>query len=108
MTINEFLEWYYDLPLLTYGELNDADVLSAFYEILTWKHDKVFISEDIPDDLFTTTEYWLYLGLLGDCIEYGTSPRSAWLTEFGEGVLHILSTTPDLADKIEEGIPIDY
>lgn len=102
MTISEFKDWYYDLPLLTYGELSDSDVLSAFYEILTWKHNGVYISEDIPDDLFTTTEYWLYLGLLRDCIDYGTSPRTAWLTDFGKDVLHILSTTPALADIIKE------
>ena len=91
MNIDEFNEWYdLELVLLTYGELSDEDVLTAFKDILTWKKEGVFISDVIPDNKYTTTEYWLYLSLLDKCIDYGTSPRGAWLTEFGEGVLDLL------------------
>lgn len=91
MTIEEFNEWYdLELVLLTYGELSDEDILTAFKDILSWKKEGIFISDDIPDNKYTITEYWLYLSLLYKCIDYGTSPRGAWLTEFGEGVLDLL------------------
>lgn len=99
MTEEHFNNWYQELPLLTYGEITDEQVLSAFEEILTWKEQQKFISGpgsgpefDIPESEhnYTVTEYWLYLGLLGDCIEYGSSPRGAWLTDFGVSVLEYL------------------
>lgn len=94
----QFTNWYQELPILAYGELSDEDVISAFTQILTWKRNGVFISDTedktypIPESEhnFTTTEYWLYLGLLTDCIEYGSSPRGAWLTDFGDEVLDFL------------------
>ena len=92
MTTTQFAEWYYQLPILAYGELDDEEVLKAFKTVLRWKADGIFISEDIPDNLYTVHEYWLYLGLLKDCIEYGTSPRGAWLTDLGESVLQFLET----------------
>ena len=96
MNTIEFKTWYDELPILAYGELEDAEVLFAFEKILTWKSDKLFIStsDDMPDKLFTTVEYWLFLGLLTDCIDYGSSPRGAWLTDLGERVLTILTNVP--------------
>lgn len=92
MTYERFKSWYEDLPLLTYGELNDKEVLSSFHLILTWKSKGVFISDNIPDNAFTVTEYWLFLSLLNDCIDYGSSPRGAWLTDFGKELLEFLQT----------------
>ena len=97
MTEEQFEHWYYRLNLLTYGELDDLEVLQAFMIILQWKADSVFISEDIPDDIFTPTEYWLFLSLLIDCIDYGTSPRGAWLTDFGIELLDFLKSGKHLA-----------
>ena len=84
-------EWYQNLPILPYGEITDKNIQDAFKQILTWKKERVFISTSIPDNKFTVVEYWLYLGLLQDCIEYGSSPRMGWLTEFGEEVLRTLT-----------------
>ena len=101
MTTEEFKLWYEELPLLTYGEISDEEVLSAFHQILTWKSEGRFISGpgcnpdyDIPESEhnFTVTEYWLYLGLLSRCIEYGSSPRGAWLTDFGKEFLEFLDS----------------
>ena len=92
MTYERFKSWYEDLPLLTYGELTDEYVLDSFQLILLWKSQGVFISEDIPDNTFTVTEYWLFLSVLNDCIEYGSSPRGAWLTDFGKELLKFLQT----------------
>ena len=90
MTLEEFSNWYEELPILVYGELAEEDLLDSFAIILAWKRDGIFISENIPENLFTVTEYWLMLGLLTDCIDYGTSPRGAWLTPFGEELLVFL------------------
>ena len=99
MTPKQFKLWYEELPILAYGEIDDEQVLSAFKEILNWKNDGIFISEagtkqcSIPksDHNYTTTEYWLYLGLLSDCIEYGSSPRGAWLTDKGRDILEFMN-----------------
>lgn len=90
MTYEQFESWYDDLPLLIYGELSDEDVLDSFQIILLWKSKGVFISDNIPDNAFTVTEYWLFLSLLNECIEYGSSPRGAWLTDFGKELLQFL------------------
>lgn len=90
MTEEQFTDWYYSLHLLTYGELDDIEVLTAFTIILQWKADSIFISDNIPCNIFTVTEYWLFLSLLDKCIEYGTSPRGAWLTDFGKELLDFL------------------
>ena len=104
MTEEQFNNWYGELPLLTYGEITDEQVCSAFEQILTWKSEGIFISGpgsgaeyDIPESEhnFTVTEYWLYLGLLSECIDYGSSPRGAWLTDFGKDVLEYLRTFND-------------
>ena len=104
MTEEQFNNWYGELPLLTYGEITDEQVYSAFEQILTWKSEGRFISGpgsnpeyDIPESEhnFTITEYWLYLGLLSECIDYGSSPRGAWLTDFGKDVLEYLRTFND-------------
>lgn len=97
MTTEQFTNWYEELPILAYGEITDEQIHSAFKQILTWKQDGIFISDGgaypIPESEhnFTVTEYWLYLGLLSRCIEYGSSPRGAWLTDFGIEVLEYLS-----------------
>jgi len=110
LTINQFREWYDELPILAYGELSNEDVLSAFKQILIWKSEGRFISgpganpeHDIPKSAhnFTVTEYWLYLGLLTDCIEYGSSPRGAWLTDFGKQLLEFLNSGKHL-EYLEE------
>lgn len=99
MTLEQFTHWYDELPILTYGEITDEQVQSAFKQILTWKQEGIFISGDADSSIpesehkFTLTEYWLYLGLLSDCIEYGSSPRGAWLTPFGNEVLEFLTYT---------------
>lgn len=91
LTTEQFEEWYNSLPILHYGELCDDELLDNFKQILTWKNEHVFISDNVPDDKFTTMEYWLMLGLLSDCIDYGTSPRGAWLTDFGIKLLAFLN-----------------
>lgn len=94
MNLEQFTNWYNELPLLTYGELTDEDILEYFTLILQWKRDGIFISDKFPEHdtiEFTVTEYWLLLGLLStDCIEYGSSPRGAWLTDFGTELLEFL------------------
>lgn len=92
LTMEQFRDWYLELPIFTYGELTEQELLDNFQQILTWKNDRVFISDEIPDSKFTVLEYWLMLGLLEDCIEYGTSPRGAWLTDFGEELLEFLNS----------------
>lgn len=87
MTEEEFQNWFDSLPILTYGEITERSVQKAFLDILIWKQQGIFISDKIPDNTYTVTEYWLYLGLLNDCIEYGSSPRGAWLTDFGLSIL---------------------
>jgi len=110
MTTEEFKDWYNDLPLLIYGEISDKQVCSAFKQILTWKSEGRFISgqgsgkeNDIPDSEhnFTTTEYWLYLGLLSECIDYGSSPRGAWLTNKGKEILDFLNNNKNIEEIIE-------
>lgn len=96
MTEEEFSNWFDNLPLLLYGELSEEDVQTAFKDILTWKDQSIFISTDIPNSKYTVTEYWLYLGLLNDCINYGSSPRGAWLTDFGKSILTYLQTKEQL------------
>lgn len=88
--IEKFRDWYVELPILTYGEITDEYILDSFETILQWKKDGVFISDKIPEDKFNITEYWLLLGLLYNLIEYGPSPRGAWLNEKGEKFLKIL------------------
>ena len=83
----EFMNWFNELTLLTYGEITDIDVLEDIYHILLWKEQRITISENIPDKRITVKEYWLYLSMLYDCIEYGSSPRTAWLTPLGETIL---------------------
>ena len=98
MTPEQFRIWYEELGILTYGEIGDDQVLSAFKEILTWKSEGRFISGigtdeySIPESEhnYTTTEYWLYLSFLRGCIEYGSSPRGGWLTDLGKRVLTFL------------------
>ena len=95
MTKEQFDTWYDTLSLLTYGEITDEEVQKDIKQILQWRRNLVFISDEIPGDLFTVREYWLYLSILYDCIEYGTSPRGAWLTEEGEQVLDYLLKEQD-------------
>jgi hypothetical protein len=93
LTTDEFSAWYNKLPILAYGELDDKELLDYFTLILKWKSERIFIStdKDIPNQLFSTLEYWLLLGLLADCIDYGSSPRGAWLTDFGTSLLEFLT-----------------
>lgn len=90
MTEDEFDKWYNHLSILPYGELSDEEFKEYVITILTWKEQRIFISDDIPENKFTVLEYWLLLGLLEDCIDYGSSPRGAWLTDFGKEVLEYL------------------
>lgn len=101
MNTEQFREWYQQLPLLTYGEITDEYICDSFRTILQWKKDQIFISDDIPEDKFTSNEYWLLLGMLYDCIDYGTSPRGAWLTDLGERVLDFLNSDK-LIEFLEE------
>jgi hypothetical protein len=91
MTEEEFERWYNDLRVLTYGEISEEELLDYFQCILTWKREGIFISDVIPEDKFTVLEYWLLLSLLYDCIDYGSSPRGAWLTDFGNSLLDFLN-----------------
>jgi len=91
MTHDQFQDWYNKLPILTYGELEDLELLAHFKTILSWKADDKYISDEIPNNKFTVLEYWLLLGLLHECIDYGTSPRGAWLNAFGKDVLQFLT-----------------
>lgn len=95
MTTDDFhTHWYSDINILTYGEITDKEVCDNFQTILQWKNDGIYISEskDMPEFLFTTQEYWLYLSIMYQLgyIEYGTSPRTAWLTDLGKEVLAVL------------------
>ena len=92
MTSDEFSDWYDRLFILTYGEIDNEYIFDSFRTILQWKKDSVFISDQIPDNKFTVNEYWLLLSFLYECIEYGMSPRGAWLTDLGENVLAYLNT----------------
>lgn len=91
MTEESFNNWYNELPILAYGELDDTELQSYMLDILTWKQQRLFISDNIPTctdgTQLTMLEYWLILGLLHNCIEYGSSPRGAWLTDFGKALL---------------------
>ena len=102
MNVTEFSNWYEELPILAYGELSDEEVLDAFTIILEWKQKGIFISDDIPDERFTSHEYWLFLGLLSNCIEYGSSPRGGWLTDFGKNILQFLKSDKHL-DYLNKG-----
>ena len=93
MTEEEFDEWYNNLSILTYGEISDEELKDHIITILTWREQGIFISDNIPENKFTVLEYWLLLGLLIDCIDYGTSPRGAWLTDFGKNILEYLRNT---------------
>lgn len=94
MTLEQFTNWYDELPILPYGEISNEEILDWFTVILQWKREGKFISDTIPKHgtiEFTVTEYWLLLGLLStDCLEYGSSPRGAWLTDFGTELLEFL------------------
>lgn len=76
--------------LVFYGELDDI-LPTAMAIVLKMKDLKIFTDgSDIPPEIgMTQLEYWLVLSLLLelDCIEYGTSPRGAWLTDTGEVLL---------------------
>lgn len=105
MDLEQFSNWYNELPLLTYGEITDKDILEYFTLILQWKRDGIFISNKFPEHThikFTVREYWLLLGLLNtDCLEYGSSPRGAWLTDFGKDLLEFLEAGKHL-EYLEE------
>jgi len=98
LDVDDFCEWYSSLNILAYGEIEIEDMIKDFKMILEWKRDGVMISENTGR--FTVKEYWLILSILGECIEYGTSPRSAWLNEFGYAVI-------DCVEKHEKEI-IEY
>ena len=82
------IEWLAEIleesPLLFYGELE--------YHLdktlkLVFAHDlKEYGFEEIPMLEDFATAYWLIISLMHkwDFIDYGTSPRGAWLTEKGE------------------------
>ncbi len=88
--VEEFVQWFYTLNILTYGEIDNEETLDDIQTILQWKHDGVFISDNIPNNKFTVKEHWLLLSILEECIEYGTSPRGAWLTDLGKSVLNTI------------------
>ena len=80
MTLDQFRNWYEELPVLCYGEVTDEQML--------------LLSDKIPESEcdFTVLEYWLILGLINnDCLDYGSSPRGAWLTSFGNELLNFLN-----------------
>ena len=99
MNEDEFNEWYDQFGMLTYGEIDDEYILNSFKTILQWKKDSVFISDNIPDNKFTTNEYWLLLSYLHECIDFGSSPRGAWLSDFGIKVLSYLDEHGDNFDE---------
>ena len=96
MQEEEFNNWYDNLPILAYWELDDEILQKYMIEILNWKKNEIFISTEIPNSSYenlkklTTIEYWLILVLLSDCIDYGSSPRGGGLTDFGRKVLKYL------------------
>ena len=94
MTLDQFRNWYEELPVLCYGEVTDKEMLLYIKTVLTWKSQGIFISDKIPESEcdFTVLEYWLILGLINnDCLDYGSSPRGAWLTSFGNELLNFLN-----------------
>jgi len=97
MNEERFNDWFNELPILTYGELDRDNLLNHMEDILTWKEQGLFISDEIPETIngqenLSVMEYWLILGLLNNCIDYGSSPRGAWLTDLGKEVLEYLRT----------------
>ena len=93
MTLEQFKIWYEELPILCYGEVSNEEMLLYMKTVLNWKSQGIFISDNIPESEcnFTVLEYWLILGLLIDCIDYGSSPRGGWLTPFGKDLLNFLN-----------------
>ena len=75
-------KWLAQTDLLMYGELNDV-IYSKLIYVLTLKMNKVFT--DGSNLAISQCEYWLLLSELNahGFIEYGTSPRGAWLTNEG-------------------------
>ena len=79
---NKWQEKLQDTDCLFYGEL----------EFHLDKYIKRFFSVEVKDVGFdenhpmNTIEFWLVVSMLVrmDFLEYGTSPRGAWLTEEGE------------------------
>jgi len=97
MNEEEFNDWFNELPILAYGELDEDNLKNHMEDILTWREQGLFISEKIPETIsgqenLSVMEYWLILGLLDNCIDYGSSPRGAWLTDLGKKVLEYLRT----------------
>ena len=90
-SLDDFIEYLSNSTnLVFYGELEDL-LPEAMAKVLTMKHLKIFTDgSDIPVEIgITQLEYWFIMSLLIqlDCIEYGTSPRGAWLTDTGEALL---------------------
>lgn len=78
----EFREMIFDTDALFYGELEHYmdEYLPKFFSVNV--NDVGFDHEHSMNNFqFWMTVSWL---VRMDCLEYGTSPRGAWLTEKGE------------------------
>ena len=93
---NKLYQFFQDLDLLFYGELEET-LPTKLIEVLEYFNQEnkspitPYIFEEGTDTI-TKCEFWLISSLLyqQDLIEYGSSPRFAWLTEEGKVILHLL------------------
>ena len=80
-------QWFPDNSLYDYGEL--SGILPQYvYAVLKLKQQQVFTDGSNLENI-TMLEYWFVLSLLCqyDYVEYGSSPRGAWLTDKGTELL---------------------
>jgi hypothetical protein len=80
------------------GEPHVMQALQSFMRCLKRHDDEGPWSYWYTDleSVLTPTVAWLLINFLGheDMIEYGTSPRGAWLTKHGEALRQFLCTRP--------------
>lgn len=102
MKDTEFWNWESDTFGYGYGtgEQYTLPALRKFFELLkkdspisSWSYDYEVLEREL-----TPTVAWLLINILckADIIEYGTSPRHAWITEKGQKIRdYLLSKTED-------------
>ena len=94
-----------DSPLLFYGELEE--LLDKFlprlfaYDFPAYGFGSVPMTDDFA------TAYWLFVSWAcrADLLEYGTSPRGAWLTDKGKRFKQIIQ---DYEHPIQQACELSY
>ena len=98
---NKFLiEFLEETNLLFYGELEEI-FPRLLNEMINYDDD--YATMDKILDYMTESDYWFMVSILNTTrmIDYGTSPRTYWLTEKGEklkGLFHLI----DDYDKLQK------